>query len=83
MHDLTHYSAFESLTLNRLAAILTNIGEGIPSAISFGKYHYDHHIYLGVPIYDPDLPTVIIYFFKILLIHFIIYSFHFILLYFF
>jgi len=29
---------------------------GIPSAISFGKYHADHHNFLGELYGDPDLP---------------------------
>ena len=30
---------------------------GIPSALSFGIYHSDHHNYLGEENKDPDLPT--------------------------
>lgn len=29
---------------------------GFPSAISFGKYHADHHNFLGEKYKDPDLP---------------------------
>lgn len=29
----------------------------LPSAISFGKYHADHHNYLGEKGKDPDLPV--------------------------
>lgn len=57
IHDLTHYTAFKSLKLNQLIAIIANFGQGVPSAVSFGRYHGDHHIFLGRPNYDPDLPT--------------------------
>ena len=58
VHDLTHFTCFKSICLNKLAAIACNIPTGIPSAISFRRYHKDHHNYLNVPGYDPDLPTV-------------------------
>ena len=57
VHDLTHFLGFESILQNRLAAIACNIPTGIPSAISFGRYHRDHHLYMHVPGVDPDLPT--------------------------
>jgi len=56
IHDLTHYTAFRSRTLNQLTAILANCGNGVPSAITFGRYHADHHIFLGRPNWDPDMP---------------------------
>ena len=37
-------------------AIMCNIPMGFPSAISFGKYHDDHHAFLGEKNKDPDLP---------------------------
>ena len=37
-------------------AVLCNIPMGFPSALSFGKYHSDHHNYLGEEGRDPDLP---------------------------
>ncbi len=57
MHDLTHFSAYESITANKLLAILVNMPTGIPSAIAFGKHHADHHRFLGVKGYDPDIAT--------------------------
>ena len=57
MHDLTHYTVFESKFYNQLGAILSNIPQGVPSSIAFGRYHRDHHTYLGIPNWDPDLPT--------------------------
>lgn len=37
-------------------AVLCNIPMGIPSALSFGRYHSDHHNFLGELNGDPDLP---------------------------
>jgi len=57
IHDLTHYTAFKSRRANQFTAILANLGQGVPTSISFGRYHADHHIFLGRPNWDPDLPT--------------------------
>ena len=57
IHDLTHFTAFKDQTVNKLVAILANLVTGIPSAISFGKYHADHHRYLSVEEIDPDIPS--------------------------
>jgi len=56
VHDLTHYTAFESIFLNRMIAFICNISTALPTAMSFGKYHYIHHEQLGIPDVDPDLP---------------------------
>jgi sphingolipid delta-4 desaturase len=47
IHDLTHWAGHKNLYVNKFFGILCNIPMGIPSAISFGKYHNDHHNYLG------------------------------------
>jgi sphingolipid delta-4 desaturase len=57
VHDLTHFTAFKYKKANQLTAILCNFGQGVPSSIAFGRYHADHHIFLGRPNWDPDLPT--------------------------
>ena len=57
VHDLTHYTCFKSINLNRFAAILCNVPTGIPSAITFGRYHKDHHMFMNQHKMDPDLPT--------------------------
>jgi sphingolipid delta-4 desaturase len=57
-HDITHFNCFKSVKLNQLAAIFANLTQIIPSAIGFGRYHRDHHSFLGDPILDPDIPTV-------------------------
>lgn len=57
IHELTHYTAFEAYLWNRLSAIMVTLPTCLPSAITFGKYHYDHHVHMGHPDYDADLPT--------------------------
>lgn len=57
VHDLTHFLCFESIFWNKFAAILCNMSNGIPSAISFGRYHKEHHMFMDIPGLDPDLPT--------------------------
>lgn len=44
------------MTVNKIMAALCNIPMAIPSALSFGKYHSDHHNFLGEEMGDPDLP---------------------------
>lgn len=57
IHELTHYTAFDGFLWNRLSAIMVTIPTCLPSAITFGKYHYEHHVNMGNPEYDADLPT--------------------------
>lgn len=49
---------FSSLLLrSRALAFVANLPLLLPMAISFRKYHMDHHVWLGVEGKDPDLPT--------------------------
>lgn len=57
-HDITHFNCFKSIKMNQIWAIICNLPQIIPSAIGFGRYHRDHHSFLGDPIKDPDIPTV-------------------------
>lgn len=57
VHDLTHLTAFESITLNRIFSFLSNVPTCIPSAMTFQYYHREHHIAMGDPAHDTDLPT--------------------------
>jgi sphingolipid delta-4 desaturase len=57
VHDFTHYSGHPNILVNKAFAIFCNISMGIPSAISFGLYHSDHHNFMGEREKDPDLPT--------------------------
>lgn len=58
IHDITHFNCFKTQTQNKIWAIFTNLPQVIPSAIGFGRYHKDHHSFLGDVIHDPDIPTL-------------------------
>jgi len=58
-HDITHFNCFSSTKSNQLAAIFTNLPQIIPSAIAFGRYHRDHHYYMGDPLLDADIPAMV------------------------
>jgi fatty acid desaturase len=50
MHEISHNLAFKATTplglaLNRALSIVANLPLGIPAAISFRKYHMEHHRY--------------------------------------
>jgi len=49
IHDIGHNTAFGNTkaSLNRYFSMWANLPMGIPSAITFKKYHIDHHRYLG------------------------------------
>jgi sphingolipid delta-4 desaturase len=44
------------MNVNKIMGVLCNVPMAIPSAISFGRYHSDHHNFLGEVLGDPDLP---------------------------
>lgn len=57
VHDLTHLTAFESIFWNRVFAFMSNVPTCIPSAMTFQHYHREHHLHMGDPKFDSDLPT--------------------------
>ena len=57
IHDFTHWTGHQNLIVNKIFAVLCNIPMGLPSALSFGRYHSDHHNFMGEVDKDPDLPT--------------------------
>lgn len=57
IHECTHNLVFKNPTWNKIAAILCDLANTIPSAISFRKYHLKHHAYQGDYNLDADLPS--------------------------
>lgn len=59
MHELSHNLGFKKMIYNRLLGIFANLPIGVPSSVSFKRYHMEHHRYQGEEGVDVDLPTVI------------------------
>jgi len=57
IHECTHKLLFKNANANRWAAMLSNLPQILPSAISFEKYHIKHHSFQGVHELDADLPN--------------------------
>jgi sphingolipid delta-4 desaturase len=56
IHECSHHLLFKPKSLNRIAAIISNMPHVFPSAISFERYHIKHHSFQGVHELDADLP---------------------------
>jgi len=56
-HELSHNLCFRRPLYNELLAVFCNLGQGIASAITFKRYHLEHHMYQGVEGIDTDLPS--------------------------
>jgi sphingolipid 4-desaturase/C4-monooxygenase len=56
-HELSHNLGFHQPKHNRWYAMFANIPIAIPAAVSFRRYHLDHHKYQGVDGIDVDIPT--------------------------
>lgn len=59
IHETTHGLVFDKAVHNYLMAIFVNLPMGIPVAMSFKKYHHEHHQYQGVDGIDTDIGTFI------------------------
>ena len=57
MHELSHNLGAKSVISNRLLAIMANLPMGIPAAMSFKRYHMEHHKFQGEDVVDVDIPT--------------------------
>eukprot|EP00116_Pleurobrachia_bachei_P002562 sb/3462824/ len=59
MHEISHNLAFGhgSPRMNRFIGFVANIPLGVPSSITFKKYHLEHHRYQGDEKMDVDIPT--------------------------
>ena len=59
LHELSHNLGFKTLKWNQYYAVfVSNLPLGVPAAVSFKRYHMDHHKYQGVDGIDVDLPTI-------------------------
>jgi len=56
-HELSHNLATKNGWNNCVWAIFATLPLGIPVAMSFRRYHLEHHRYQGEDIIDVDLPT--------------------------
>ncbi|KAG9090313.1 hypothetical protein FS749_000651, partial [Ceratobasidium sp. UAMH 11750] len=58
IHEITHNLAFRGVKANKLFAMFANLPIGIPYAITFKRYHIEHHKHLGEDGIDStDLPS--------------------------
>ena len=59
IHETSHNAAYghSKPIQNKLFSIFANLPIGVPCAISFKKYHLDHHKYMGNEDIDVDLPS--------------------------
>ena len=58
MHELSHNLGFKLPLHNKLFGLLANTPIGLPSSVSFKRYHMEHHKYQGEDGIDVDIPTV-------------------------
>jgi sphingolipid delta-4 desaturase len=56
VHECVHSLVTKDSLPNKLLALLSNVGTPVPIAMSFRRYHSDHHVYQGSVTKDPDMP---------------------------
>jgi len=56
-HELSHNLCFSTTLYNELLGIFANCGQGIPSCVTFKRYHMEHHYKQGQHVTDVDVPT--------------------------
>ena len=55
IHECSHNLAAKRPVTNRIISLIANLPMIVPAAMSFHRYHIDHHTYLGVGELDTDL----------------------------
>lgn len=56
-HELSHNLCFKKTLYNELLGMVANCAQGLPSCVTFKKYHLEHHYHQGVDVIDVDVPT--------------------------
>lgn len=56
-HELSHNLCFHTTVFNEMLGFVANCAQGIPTCISFKRYHLEHHYKQGEHITDVDVPT--------------------------
>ncbi|CAG8455805.1 8941_t:CDS:2 [Paraglomus occultum] len=56
IHEAAHGLTARTMFQNRIVGLIANIGIPVPLAMSFRRYHLEHHVNLGIVGIDPDLP---------------------------
>jgi len=57
VHELSHGLCFEDEFSNEVLGMVANCAQGIPSMMTFKKYHLEHHLKQGHDGFDVDIPT--------------------------
>mmetsp|Transcript_2288 Transcript_2288/g.2952 ORF Transcript_2288/g.2952 Transcript_2288/m.2952 type:complete len:354 (-) Transcript_2288:12-1073(-) len=57
VHEISHNLGAKKLLHNRLLALFASLPLGIPIAMSFKRYHMEHHRFQGEDEVDVDVPT--------------------------
>jgi sphingolipid delta-4 desaturase len=55
-HELSHTLCFGVVWMDKCLGIVANFPTGVPSAITFIKYHMEHHQWQGTDFIDTDVP---------------------------
>ena len=56
-HELAHNLCFRTTAFNEALGLFANCAQGLPSFVTFKKYHLEHHYHQGNEEIDVDLPT--------------------------
>lgn len=57
IHEATHNLIFKNRTMNKIAGMMSDLVNFVPSSISFSKYHQKHHSFQGDYYLDADLAS--------------------------